>query len=297
MQERCLFMQYEGDVYRPPSEARSLIIQVTIGCSHNRCTFCHMYSDKQFRIRRQEEIMQDLDECRRMYGPYVRRVFFADGDALVVPTARLLELLAYVRRNFPAVERVTSYGTAGDVLRKSEEELQSLAAAGLQMIYLGAESGDDRVLLNIKKGQSAAEIIEAGQKLKRCGLMTSVTLISGLGGRRGMVSHAEKSATLINAMNPEFASILTLHLSEESEMAKEIARGEMERLTPDEIVEETEIFLNHIDSPGTVFRTNHASNYVSLAGTFNQDIPRLLYQLKKAKEQQSYRLESWRRRL
>ena len=179
-------MQYEGDVYRPPSEARSLIIQVTIGCSHNTCTFCHMYTGKQFRIRKREEILRDLEECSIEYGRYVRRVFFADGDALIVKTPLLLELLAYVKDHFPYVERVTAYGTASDVLRKSEEELTALAKAGLEMVYLGAESGDDEILRQIQKGQTAAELIEAGRKLKRCGIKTSVTLISGLGGPDGM---------------------------------------------------------------------------------------------------------------
>ena len=279
-------MQYEGDVYRPPSEARSLIIQVTIGCSHNKCTFCHMYTDKQFRVRKREEILADLDECRDTYGPYVQRVFFADGDALVVKTELLLELLHYVKKNFPYAERITSYGTAKDVLRKSEEELVALRKAGLAMIYLGAESGE-----------TAAEIIAAGQKLKRCGIQTSVTLISGLGGSAGMEAHAVKSAELINAMNPEYASILTLHLSPESPMAKEIQRGEMELLKPDQIMDETELFLTHIDSPGTVFRTNHASNYLALAGTFNEDLPRLLREVREAREHSRYRMESWRRRL
>ena len=290
-------MQYEGDVYRPPSEARSLIIQVTIGCSHNKCTFCHMYTDKQFRVRKREEILADLDECRDTYGPYVQRVFFADGDALVVKTDLLLELLHYVKKNFPYAERITSYGTAKDVLRKSEDELIALRKAGLAMIYLGAESGDDEVLVHIQKGETAAEIIAAGQKLKRCGIQTSVTLISGLGGSAGMEAHAVKSAELINAMNPEYASILTLHLSPESPMAKEIQRGEMELLKPDQIMDETELFLTHIDSPGTVFRTNHASNYLALAGTFNEDLPRLLREVREAREHSRYRMESWRRRL
>ena len=290
-------MRYEGDVYRPPSEARSLIIQVTIGCSHNKCTFCHMYTAKQFRIRKKEEIMADLDDCREMYGPYVRRVFFADGDALIVPTPMLLELLDYVNRNFPGAERITSYGTAHDVIRKSEEELKALAAAGLQMVYLGAESGDNEILKHIRKGETAEDIIEAGQKLKRCGIMTSVTLISGLGGRVALERHAVSSAKLINAMNPEYASILTLHLTDDSPMAQEIARGEMELLTPDEIMDETELFLKNIDSPGTVFRTNHASNYVALGGTFNEDIPALLAKVAEAKRQRRYRLEEWRRRL
>ena len=174
-------MEYEGTVYRPPSEARSLIIQVTVGCAHNRCTFCNMYRVKKFRVRTKEEIMKDLDECRDYYGPYVSRVFFADGDALVVKTELLLELLAYVHKNFPYVERITSYGTAKDVLAKSEEDLKALAAAGLEMVYIGAESGDDRVLEHIHKDVTAAQIAAAGQKLKRCGIKTSVTLISGLG--------------------------------------------------------------------------------------------------------------------
>lgn len=290
-------MEYEGDVYRPPSEARSLIIQVTIGCSHNKCTFCHMYADKQFRVRKREEILADLEECRALYGPYVQRVFFADGDALVVKGELLLELLNYVKKHFSHAERITSYGTAKDVLRKSEEELKALRAAGLAMIYLGAESGDDEVLAHIQKGETAAEIIAAGQKLKRCGIQTSVTLISGLGGSKGMEAHAVKSAELINAMNPEYASILTLHLSPASPMAKEIQRGEMELLKPDQIMDETALFLRHIDSPGTVFRTNHASNYLALAGTLNEDLPRLLREVREAREHSRYRMESWRRRL
>lgn len=290
-------MRYEGTVYRPPSEAYSLIIQVTIGCAHNRCTFCNMYREKKFRVREKEEIMADLDEARAMYGPMVRRVFFADGDALVVKTETLLELLAYVHKNFPGAERISSYGTAKDVLKKSEEDLKALAAAGLELIYLGAESGDDRVLEHINKDVTAAEIIAAGQKLKRCGLKTSVTLISGLGGRKGIHEHAVKSAELISAMNPEYASFLTLRLYEGTKMNEEVKRGEMELITPDEIVEEMELFLKNVDSPGTIFRTNHASNYVVLAGTLNEDTSRMLAQLEEAKEKQRYRLEEWRRHI
>jgi radical SAM superfamily enzyme YgiQ (UPF0313 family) len=256
-----------------------------------------MYREKQFRIRTKEEIMRDLDECRRYYGPNVRRIFFADGDALVVKTEVLLELLAYVKKLFPGCERVSSYGTARDVHAKSEEELKALAAAGLELIYLGAESGDDRVLEHINKNVTAEQIITAGQKLKRCGLKTSVTLISGLGGRAGIREHAIKSAELISEMNPEYASFLTLRLYEGTQMNEEVKRGEMELITPDEIVEEMELFLKNVDSPGTVFRTNHASNYVVLAGDLNKDIPEMLQQLKNAKKKQRYRLEEWRRHI
>mgnify|MGYP002626084535 CR=1 FL=1 len=282
-------MEYEGDVYRPPSEARSLIIQVTIGCSNNTCTFCHMYAEKKFRIRKREEILADLEECSELYGPYVRRVFFADGDALIVETPLLLELLEYVRDHFPKAERVTAYGTASDVLRKSEEDLRALRQAGLQMVYLGAESGDDRILREIRKGQTAEELAEAGRKLKRCGIQTSVTLISGLGGPERMEQHAVASAELINAMNPEYASILSLQLRPDSPMGQEVARGERRLLTADQTVEETEIFLQAINSPGTIFRSNHASNYVALAGVFNEDIPKMLMQLEQAKARRQYR--------
>lgn len=290
-------MEYEGVLYRPPSEAYSLIIQVTIGCAHNRCTFCNMYREKKFRIRTKEEIFADLAEAHAYYGSRVRRIFFADGDALVVPTETLLEILQFVHEKFPTVERIASYGTARDVLRKSEEELKALSAAGLQLVYLGAESGDDRILEHIQKDVTAAEVIAAGQKLKRCGLKTSVTLISGLGGRRGREDHAVKSAQLISGMNPEYASFLTLRLYEGTKMNEEVEKGEMELITPDEIVEEMELFLQNIDSPGTIFRTNHASNYVVLAGTFNEDIPGMLKQLEEVKAKQKYRLEEWRRHI
>lgn len=289
-------MQYEGDVYRPPSEARSLIIQVTIGCSHNKCTFCHMYADKQFRIRTREEILKDLEECSILYGPYVRRVFFADGDALIVKTELLLELLDYVKKHFPYAERVTAYGTASDILRKTEEELRALRQAGMQMVYLGAESGDNEILRQIRKGQTAEEIIEAGRKLKRCGIQTSVTLISGLGGIEGMERHAAASARLISAMNPEYAAILSLHLRADSPMAQEIARGERIMLTAEQTVDETEIFLRNINSQGTVLRSNHASNYVALAGVLNTDIPGMIRQLREAKERHRYRPD-WMREL
>ena len=171
-------MRYEGTVYRPPSEARSLIVQVTIGCAHNKCTFCTMYKDKTFRIRKKEEVLEDFQMAYDAYGDRIRRIFLADGDALVVKTPDLLEILAFIRQRFPSAERVTSYGTPGDILRKSEEELKALAAAGLDMVYMGAESGDAVTLERIRKGVTREEVIEAGKKLRRCGIKSSITLIS-----------------------------------------------------------------------------------------------------------------------
>ena len=145
-------MRYEGLVYRPPSEARSLIVQVTIGCAHNKCTFCTMYKDKQFRVRKKEEVLEDFQMAYDTYGDRIRRIFLADGDALIVRTPDLLDILNFIREKFPSTERVTSYGTPGDILRKSEEELKSLARAGLDMVYMGAESGDAVTLERINKG-------------------------------------------------------------------------------------------------------------------------------------------------
>lgn len=282
-------MRYEGVVYRPPSEARSLIVQVTIGCAHNTCTFCNMYKAKDFRVRKMEEIMADLQAAHDSYGAYVRRVFLADGDALVMKTEDLLTILSAVKRLFPAADRVASYGTADDILRKTEEELKQLRAAGLGIVYVGAESGDNGILEYIHKGVTAEEVIAAGQKLKRCGIQTSVTLISGLGGRGKVEQHALSCAKLISAMNPEYASFLTLRLYEGTPMYDDVVEGRFARITADEIADEMKIFLDHVDSPGTVFRTNHASNYVVLAGTLNEDIPAMRKTLEEAKKNHHYR--------
>lgn len=284
-------MRYEGIVYRPPSEARSLIIQVTIGCAHNACTFCTMYKDKKFRIRKMEEILEDLQNAYDTYGDNIQRIFLADGDALIVKTADLLEILQFIKKRFPAAERITSYGTPGDILRKSEEELKSLAAAGLQMVYMGAESGDAVTLKDINKGATREEIIEAGRKLKRCGIQSSITLISGLGGRARKKEHAIESAKLISAIQPDYVGFLTLMLDESTEIYRKIANGDMELLKPEEVVEEMKLFLNHVDSPGTVFRANHASNYVILKGNLNEDIDQMLRQLDEVEDAGKYRSE------
>lgn len=159
-------MQYEGTVYRPPSEARSLIVQVTVGCAHNTCTFCTMYKDKKFKIRPLADILADFDEAAMLYGGHIRRIFLADGDALIVKTEMLIQILTYIWEKFPNLERVTAYGTTQDILHKSEKELMQLKAAGLDMVYMGIESGDPQVLKDVKKGVTREEMIEAGRKLK-----------------------------------------------------------------------------------------------------------------------------------
>lgn len=282
-------MRYEGIVYRPPSEARSLIVQVTIGCAHNTCTFCNMYKAKDFRVRSMEEIMEDLKEAHNSYGAYVQKDISGRRRR---SGASDREASGNFKGGEGAVPQLHPCGVlrnGQDILRKSEEELKSLQKAGLGIVYVGAESGDDEILASICKGVTAEELKAAGQKLKRCGIQTSVTLISGLGGRSKVEEHARSCAELISAMNPEYASFLTLRLYEGTPMYDDVVTGRFERITADEIVDEMKIFLEHVDSPGTVFRTNHASNYVVLAGNLNEDIPSMLAQLDEAKKTHHYR--------
>lgn len=287
-------MKYEGVIYRPPSEARSLIVQVTVGCAHNGCTFCTMYKDKKFYVRDVADILADFEEAAEVYGNRVARIFLADGDALGADTEKLLEILAFIRKKFPNVERVSAYGTPKDVLKKEEKELEALKNAGLKMIYMGAESGDNEVLRQVAKGVTAAEIAEAGQKLKRCGLLVSVTFISGLGGKVRLKEHARESARLVNQMNPDYVGFLTLMLEEGAPILKRIKSGELELLQPEDVLEEMALFLQEADSSGTVFRSNHASNYIMLRGTLNQDREAMLHQLENLRESRRFRPESTR---
>ncbi|MBR2189457.1 MAG: radical SAM protein [Eubacterium sp.] len=287
-------MRYEGMVYRPPSEARSFILQVTIGCAHNDCTFCTMYKEKQFRIRKMDEIRADIEEVFSVYGDNIRRIFLADGDALVIPTPQLKEILGLLRARFPSAERITSYGAPHDILRKTPEELRELNEAGLEMVYMGLESGDDEVLRRVKKGATAAQIIEAGKKLKAAGIQASVTLISGLGGRERLREHAIASAQAISEMKPEYVGFLTLMVEEPAPIVDEIASGRMELLTPEEVVDEMELFLSNVDSEGTVFRANHASNYMLLKGNLNEDIPAMIAQIQDIRQRHGFRAERWR---
>lgn len=288
-------MQYEGIVYRPPSEARSLIIQVTIGCAHNRCVFCNMYKEKQFRIRNIAEVLDDLKSSATLYGKQIEKIFFADGDALVVPTKDLLLLLSFIREHMPWVKQVASYETPRDLLMKSAEELRELSRAGLSLLYIGAESGSDQVLTQMQKGATRADLIEACTKAKDCGFRTSVTLISGLGSTKLFEEHARESASLISAIKPDYLGFLTLMLEEPAPIVKLVQDGSFPLLSPDQVMEEMEIFLREVDSEGTVFRSNHASNYVMLKGTLNKDRDALLHTVLEAKEQLNYRQENWRR--
>jgi radical SAM superfamily enzyme YgiQ (UPF0313 family) len=272
-------MRYEGDVYRPPSEAESLIIQLTIGCAHNSCTFCTMYKNDKFRIRSLDEVFEDLEWVKRYYPYRFDRVFLADGDALIVKTPDLITLLDKIFELFPHVRRVTTYGAAKDVLQKSHEEMCQLRQHGLEMVYIGAESGSDKVLTDVCKGVTAAETVEACQKLKQAGIKTSMTLITGLGGKADSREHAIESAKLVSAAKPEYLGLLTLTMGASAPLTQKYRRGEFEILSPAEFLEEQKLFLEHVDSEGTVLRSNHVSNYVALAGTLNRDREEMIARL------------------
>lgn len=288
-------MVYEGSVYRPPSEAGSLIIQLTIGCARNKCTFCSMFKDKKFRIRKLDDVVKDLKEAREYYKDYlVRRLFLADGDALIVKTKDLLYILDKIHALFPECERITAYGAPADVNIKTDEELAELKKAGLDMIYMGAESGDDEVLADVKKGVTASEIIQAGKKLKKAGIIVSITLISGLGGKSRVYEHAVNSAKLISEIKPEYVGFLTLMVEPGTELYNDYKAGKFELLGPVEVLQELEVFIKNVDSEGTVFRANHASNYVPLKGTFNRDKDMMLAQIENAKKAGKFRPEMFR---
>ncbi|ABK62032.1 MULTISPECIES: radical SAM protein [Clostridium] len=268
-------MRYEGVVYRPPSEAYSLIIQVTLGCSHNKCTFCDMYKDRSFKIKSLEEVFEDL-ELSRKYYKYVRRIFLADGDALILKTENLEKILIKIKELFPECERVAVYGTPADILRKSEEDLIKLKNLGLDIIYIGVESGSDEVLKDVKKGVTSEEIIKAGQKVKRTGIKLSATLISGLGGKEKSQLHAVESARVISAINPDYLGILTLMNAPGTEMHEKIANNEITLLNPKEVMVETRELIRNLEVENCVFRSNHASNYAPLAATLGEEKEALL---------------------
>lgn len=277
-------MRYEGDIYRPPSEAYSLLLQVTIGCSHNKCTFCSMFKDKRFRVRNVDEVIEDLEDARRSYSR-VERIFLCDGDALCLANSKLAVILDKIRELFPECLRVNVYGNAKDVLHKTPEELKELHEKGVQMIYLGAESGDPKVLEAIHKGVDPEELIEAVQKVEASGIQTSVTFISGLAGKAGWRDHAIESGKMISRMNASYVALLTLMLDPRAPIYDQIQKGQLELLSPEEVIAETYLLLENANPSKTcVFRSNHASNYLSLKGNLPEDKEVMLAKLKRAME-------------
>ena len=287
-------MRYYGSVYRPPSEAYSLIVQVTYGCSHNTCAFCSMYKEKRFALRPLEEVLEDFRMARQMYRR-VDKVFLADGDALVRRAEELYVILDTVRELFPECRRVTSYASPASIRIRTEEELRTLRAKGLTMVYMGLESGCDEVLTLMRKGHTAAEIVAMGQKVRSCGIALSVTAITGLGGPELLERHAVETAKAFNAMNPEYIGMLTLMVEPETPLYDWVKEGSFRLLTQPQVLRETRLLVEKLDSPGSVFRMNHASNYLVLKGTLNQDRAAMLAEIDRAEHDLSrLRPEEWR---
>lgn len=274
----CDFMRYEGSLYRPPSEAYSLIVQATIGCTHNGCTFCSMYKDKNFRVRPTQEIIEDLKIGRQRYKN-VDRIFIADGDALAIKNKELEKVLSYIDDEFPECNRIGIYGSPKAILSKSREDLMRLQTLGLGIVYLGVESGSEKILKQINKGVTREEMVEAGRKIVDAGIKLSITLISGIGGKEDSSEHAIESAKIINEINPDYVGLLTLIIEESVPLYDDFKSGKFKVLTPKEVLLETKKMIENIDIDNCIFRSNHASNYVSLKGTLAKDKKLILDQI------------------
>jgi radical SAM superfamily enzyme YgiQ (UPF0313 family) len=262
-------MKYEGAIFRPPSEADSLILQITVGCSHNRCTFCGSYKEKSFRIKTFEEIKEDIDEAAQS-GWSFDRVFLADGDALIIPQRRLLEVMAYLKEKLPRLRRVGAYANAKGVLKKTAEQLRELKEAGLGIIYLGVESGDQVVLDRVCKGTTYEKLVQAGTMVKEAGIKLSVTVLLGIGGRERSREHAVATGRILTEMDPEYVGALSLIIVPGTPLHEEITKGDFALPTPFELIEELRTMIEHTNMHGLFF-SNHASNYLPIKARMPKD--------------------------
>jgi radical SAM superfamily enzyme YgiQ (UPF0313 family) len=293
-------IRYVNPVFRPPSEAQSLILPVTDGCSWNRCTYCEMYTapQKKFRARDEQETLASIRRCGELDASGVQRVFLGDGDAMVLSTRRLMDLLTAIKQHLPRVRRISSYCLPRNLRNKTVQELTELRAAGLDLAYIGAESGDDEVLQRVNKGETFESTRAALDKLGAAGISRSVMLLNGLGGRLLTGQHAKNSARLANATQPEFLATLVVSFPQGEQRFRQNF-PEWEPLNQQELFSEMEQFLQALDLKRTVFRSDHASNWLVLKGVLGAEKERLLQQVRTAIVQpQSARLRpEWQRGL
>ncbi len=264
-------LTYEGSIWRPPSEARSLILQATVGCSHNACIFCVSYKQKQYRIRGADGVQSDLDSLPDSYKLRVHRVFLADGNALAMPTNDLIETLKVLKLELPSLERVSVYGYAKDVRDKSVDDLRRIHDAGLGIVYLGLETGDDDLLRWSRKGVDSEENIKACKKIRDAGIPLSLTIILGLGGLEHSERHAQATAKVLNEIDPEYVGALTLMTPPGTRINEMVQTKVFVPMSPMEILKELKLLVEGLDLSNCVFRTNHASNYLPIRGTLNSD--------------------------
>ena len=300
-------MYYAEPVYRPPSEAYSLLIQATVGCSSaaaGRCFFCnsHLFDkvvpEKRFRIRPTREILEDIEIAQTLHGEAPEKIFLLDSNAMIIKTPELLKIVKRCYETFPNLNQVSSYACCSDILRKSDLELRELREAGLNLVFVGLESGDQEVLDLMNKGATVQDQIDSVVKAEGAGIQTSVTVILGLGGRKRSRQHAIQTGLAAGQMNPSYFAALTLMITPDTPLDAMVKQGTFEPVTePVEILEELELMIRNINAPGpVVFRTNHASNYLPLKGTLPRDRERLLEIIQAArKDQNQLRPESTRR--
>jgi len=291
------YPRYYGHVIRPPSEANSLILQVMYGCSHGDCTFCGSYLGKPFRVRPFAEVIEDVQNLPEGYKRHIDRVFLADGDALAIPKRRMLELLDLLKAELPNLERISAYANAHSLNRLSEDDLAEIRQRGLELLYLGLESGDDPTLEWIKKGVTVAEQIEGCRKAKAAGFALSVTAILGIGGTERTHEHAIGTGKALSAIDPEYIGVLSLMLESGTEMTEAVRSGIFVVPEPLDLLRELREIIANIDVTHAVFRSNHASNYLPLRGTLPEDKQALLDGLDRVIDQGSrarLKPEGWR---
>lgn len=267
-------MDYVGQIIRPPSEAHSIILQVTVGCSHNRCTFCGAYKDKRFSIKDSEIITHDLDFAAR-YCQGQHKLFLADGDALIIPFPRLLAIFQQIRKTVPWVRRISLYGSARSIRSKTSDQLLQLKDLGLDRVYLGLESGSDAVLERINKGESAQSMISAAHKVNEAGLFLSVTVLLGLAETTGSREHALRTAEVLNCMSPRQIAALTLMPLDNTSLGRLYRIGQFELPDPYAILAELRLLVEQISTPSQ-FHANHASNYLPIMGRLPRDKEKIL---------------------
>ena len=267
-------MDYEGFIIRPPSEAYSLLLQVTTGCSHNKCTFCGTYRQKKFKIKPLEQIKKDLAEARHYED--VQKVFLCDGDALIIPQPRLEEILELINQNLPDIERIGTYANAKSILRKSIEELKKLKALGLNMIYLGVETGNKVLLKEIQKGVTYEQMVEAGRRVKEVGMTLSVTVLLGLGGIEKSIEHALDTAKILTDIDPDYVGALTVMFVPETELYEDYLAGRF--VLPDKFgfIRELYLMIEKSNFTHCYFTSNHASNYLSIKANLPREKEKIL---------------------
>lgn len=263
-------MHYEGDIIRPPSEAGSIILQATVGCSHNRCSFCGAYRGKRFHLKDESVILEDLDFAAR-YCRRQKTVFLADGNALAIPQEKLLALLSLIRSRLPQVRRINLYANAGDILRRTAGDLEELRRLGLQRVYMGLETGHDPTLEAICKGADSTAMVRAGRLVREAGIFLSVTVLLGIAGIRHSLEHARATASVLNRMKPNQIAVLTLMILADTPLADLAARGKFVLPDRQSLFYELRTLLEGLEVERTLFQANHASNYFELDGRLPRD--------------------------